>query len=354
MTDTVASVDGTPRTLGVELRVREVRHETSESVSITFDATPESHSSLRFRPGQFLTLRIPSDRTGSVARCYSLASAPSNNEHLRIAVKRTVDGYGSNWLCDNVSAGMTLRVLPPAGRFTVDEPDSDLLLFAAGSGITPMLSIVKTALRDSPVTVYLYYANRDDASVIFAEEIASLVDEYPERLVVEHWLEDAAGLPTASSIESFAARAEASTQAMICGPAPFMSLASQTLSALGGLTIRTEEFVSIDGDPFVLDAQIDAADAADTSTVQVHLDGVETSVRWPADVVLLDALLAAGLDAPYSCREGECGSCMCLLRSGEVTRGVTDALDDDDVEDGFILACQATDPRGEVSVDFDA
>lgn len=354
MTEAVAAAAGTTTELGIDLPVRAVCRETADSVSITFDATPATDPSLRFRAGQFLTLRIPSDQTGSVARCYSLASGPTDDEYLRVAVKRTADGYGSNWLCDNARSGMTIRVLPPAGTFVVDEPESDLLLFAAGSGITPMLSILKTTLRESASRVHLYYANRDEASVIFADEITALVERHPERFSIEHWLERDAGLPTADSIERFVATADASAHSMICGPAPFMRLVSETLTALGRPRFRTEQFVSIDGDPFSLEMPADVGATSPAGSVMVTLDGAETSVRWPAGVPLLDALLAAGLDAPYSCREGECGSCICLLRAGDVDRGATDALDDDDVNDGFILACQARQPRGEVVIDFDA
>lgn len=352
MSDTATVGAHTVRELGIDLVIRDVRRETTDAVSITFDATPASDPSLRFRAGQFLTLRIPSDRTGSVARCYSLASAPTDDEHLRVAVKRTESGYGSNWLCDNASPGMTMRVLPPAGTFTVDDPDADLVLFAAGSGITPMLSILKTVLRESRSRIHLYYANRDESSIIFGDEINALAAEHADRITVEHWLEEGSGLPTAASIKRFAESADHGAHAMICGPAPFMRLVSETLSAVGRQRIRTEEFVSIEGDPFTL--KVARAGDDDQGSVMVTLDGTETVVPWPGGTPLLDALLAAGIDAPYSCREGDCGSCMCLLRRGEVTRGVTDALDEEDVSDGFILACQATQPRGEVVVDFDA
>jgi 3-ketosteroid 9alpha-monooxygenase subunit B len=149
--------------------VREVIAETPDAKTIVFDPPGDRFS---YRPGQFLTLRIPSDRTGSVARCYSLSSSPRHDDTLMVTVKRTVDGYGSNWLCENVVAGQIIESLPPAGAFTPKDIDLDLLLVGAGSGITPLLSIVKTALLDGRGRVVLFYANRDPESVIFAAHCA--------------------------------------------------------------------------------------------------------------------------------------------------------------------------------------
>ena len=174
----------------LELQIAEVVDETDDARSLVFsvpdaagapDIPPER---LRYAPGQFLTLRIPSDRTGSVARCYSLCSAPELGEPLKITVKRTAGGYGSNWLCDNVVAGSTLQVLRPSGTFTPRSLDGDFLLCAAGSGITPVLSILKSVLHRGSGAVTLLYANRDENSVIFRAELASLAARFPKRLGV--------------------------------------------------------------------------------------------------------------------------------------------------------------------------
>ncbi|OPX16584.1 ferredoxin--NADP reductase [Gordonia sp. i37] len=340
------------RELGVDLRVLRVDVETPDAISITFDVTPRSHPAFAFTAGQFLTLRIPSDRTGSVARCYSLASAPALDEHLKVAVKRTADGYASNWLCDNAATGMTLRVLPPAGLFTPRSLSEDLLLYAGGSGITPMMSIIKTALTTTERRVALFYANRDHDSVIFAGELEALVSAYPDRLHVQHWIETDEGLPTAHSVVRFPTVCGEAAEALVCGPAPFMDLVRTVLGEDARYRVRCEEFMSIDGDPFVLEITDNADD--DATPLTVVLDGAETSLAWPADAKLLDVLLAEGIDAPYSCREGDCGSCMCLLREGNVEMDVTDALAEEDIADGFILACQARHPEGPIRVDFDA
>ncbi len=176
------------------LTVAEVRPETEDAMSIVFDVPEALAEAFAFTPGQFLTLAIPSELTGVTARCYSVCVPPG--EPLTVTVKRTVDGYASNWLHENLHAGDSLRVLPPSGIFTPKDLDADLLLFAGGSGITPIMSIIRTALRDGRGQVVLLYANRDEASVIFGAALRDLAAEHVDRLQVVHWLESERGLPT--------------------------------------------------------------------------------------------------------------------------------------------------------------
>ncbi|ESV65163.1 3-ketosteroid-9-alpha-hydroxylase reductase subunit [Mycobacteroides abscessus MAB_091912_2446] len=149
------------------LKVVEIIRETGDAVSLVFEVPDALVDAFRYRPGQFLTLKIPSEQTGSVARCYSLSSSPHLDDDLVVTVKRTDGGYASNWLCDNVGVGDHITVLTPSGVFVPRSLDSDFLLIAAGSGITPMLSIAKSVLLGGAGTVYLFYANRDAQSVIF-------------------------------------------------------------------------------------------------------------------------------------------------------------------------------------------
>src|SRR4051794_25056343 len=179
-----------------ELRVLDVVEVTAEARAISFDVPPGVADAFTYRPGQFLTLAVPSERTGVVARCYSISSSPAEDGPLTITVKRTASGYASNWLCDQVRAGDTLRVLPPSGIFTPGSLSADLLLFSAGSGITPVISIVRTALLRGTGRIVLFYANRDETSVIFAAQLTRLAAEHPERLLVVHWLESVQGLPS--------------------------------------------------------------------------------------------------------------------------------------------------------------
>lgn len=187
----------------LELEIADVIDETADARSLVFKAPADSSvppEKLHYAPGQFLTLRVPSDRTGSVARCYSLCSSPFTGDPPTVTVKRTADGYASNWLCDNAHAGMKMHVLAPSGTFVPKTLDSDFLLVAAGSGITPMLAILKSALSEGSGKVTLVYANRDEKSVIFAETLRGLAAEYPDRLTAVHWLESVQGLPSAQTL----------------------------------------------------------------------------------------------------------------------------------------------------------
>jgi 3-ketosteroid 9alpha-monooxygenase subunit B len=329
------------------LRVAEVVPETADACSIVFDSP-----GLDYKPGQFLTLRIPSDRCGSVARCYSLSSSPHVDTSLKVTVKRTVDGYGSNWICDSVSAGDELESLAPAGIFTPSSLDTDLLLFAAGSGITPVMSIVKSALAAGSGRVVLVYANRDDQSVIFAAELVALVARHPSRLTVIHWLESLQGLPTTETLATVAAPF-AGHEAFICGPAPFMTAVRAALTSLGleRGRVHIERFKSLGANPFEQAAV--AQSSARTASVKVTLDGETSEYEWPADTKLLDLLLARGLDAPYSCREGACSACACVLVSGEVKMLNNDVLEEEDLADGIRLACQSLPVTDEVEISYE-
>ena len=334
------------RTLGVDVTVTAVRDETSEARTIVLDFPAGTD----YRPGQFVTVRIPSERTGSVARSYSLSTAPGVDAAPAITVKRTRDGYGSNWLCDNAEPGLTLHVIPPSGVFTPHSWAHPLYLFAAGSGVTPVMSILRSALESHDTTVTLFYANRDRESTIFAEAIDGLAERHPGRLRVHHWLEADRGLPTTDAIGDVVAGV-GDCEAFICGPAPFMDLVEHTLGERGlqHEAIHVERYVSLTGDPFTLTTHDDEPDAHE---VTVHIDGDVRAVRCGSDTVLLDALLAADVDAPYSCREGDCGSCVARLTAGDVDHGNGIALEPEDIDEGYLLTCQAT-PKGVVTIEFD-
>ncbi|WP_197378920.1 ferredoxin--NADP reductase [Mycolicibacterium mengxianglii] len=345
----------------LELEIADVIVETDDARSLVFKVpdgpgdpviAPEK---LRYAPGQFLTVRVPSDRTGSVARCYSLCSSPHTDDALTVTIKRTVGGYASNWLCEHAHPGMKLHVLAPSGTFVPKSLDGDFLLIAAGSGITPMMAICKSVLAAGSGQVTLVYANRDEKSVIFAEGLRDLTAKYPDRLSVVHWLESVQGLPTAAALARLAA-AHTSRQTFICGPAPFMAAAKDALQLLQlpEEQVHIEVFRSLDTDPF---AAVKLEEAADDdqppATAVVTLDGTTHELSWPRNAKLLDVLLDKGLDAPFSCREGHCGACAVLKRSGEVTMEINDVLEPSDLEEGLILGCQALPATDSVEVTYD-
>jgi 3-ketosteroid 9alpha-monooxygenase subunit B len=335
--------------------VRQVVRETADAHSVGCDGPP-----MPYKPGQFLTLRIPSDREPT-ARCYSLSSSPDVDDALKVTVKRTVDGFGSNWVCDNVCEGTEIEVLPPAGKFSPKDIDADLLLFAGGSGITPVISIVKSALARGSGRLVLVYANRDESSVIFAAELAALSAQHPERLVVVHWLESVSGLPTQAQLRELA-RPYTSYEAFVCGPGPYMSAVTAALSELGveRRRVHVERFMSLEGNPWqelegTTPAAAPAPDekAAPAARVHVELDGATSEHDWPAETKLLDLLLAQGLDAPYSCRQGNCSACSCRLVEGEVRMLHNAVLEQEDLDEGWVLACQSVPVSETVKVSYD-
>jgi 3-ketosteroid 9alpha-monooxygenase subunit B len=335
------------------VRVVEVVRETTDAHSLVLE--PLDGARFDYRPGQFLTVRVPSERPGGAARCYSLCSSPLRDDRLKVTVKRTRDGYASNWLCDNVAAGYELEVLPPAGTFVPADLDTDFLLLAGGSGITPVLSILKSALHGGSGRVVLLYANRDEASVIFRDELVALAGEFPERLSVIHWLESVQGLPGEPALRQLLAPYD-DHEAFVCGPGPFMDLATRTLTGLGvpRERVHQEVFTSLEGDPFA-EVELPVGDATGTATeLVVELDGDVTTHSWPEGAKLLDVLLAAGRPAPYSCREGACSACACVLQEGTVELEHNDVLDEADLADGIILSCQARATSAVVKVSYDA
>ncbi|MCU1687684.1 MAG: oxidoreductase [Amycolatopsis sp.] len=333
------------------LTVAEVVDETRGARSIVFAIPPELEETFRYKPGQFLTLRIPSEDGGSMARCYSFSSAPHEGLH-KVTIKQT-GGYGSRWVCEQLHEGAEIDVLPPAGAFTPKTLDADFLFLAAGSGVTPVMSIVKSVLERGTGRITLVYANRDDQQVIFADELTALAHRHADRLVVVHWLESVQGLPSTALlrtlVEPFAGR-----QAFVCGPGPFMDAAKDALEALGlpRRQVHVERFVSLTGNPFEEPPAAPEETEAPAS-VRVDLDGVQRQLDWPRQTKLLDLLLNEGLDAPYSCRQGQCGACTCRITAGEVKMLDNDVLDAEDIADGFILACQSLPLTDEVTVSYE-
>ena len=332
-----------------QVPVAEVVSETDQACSVVFAVPGELAQEFAYRPGQFLTIRVPAPGGGSVARCYSLCSSPLTGEPLAIAVKRMPSGIASNWIADQVTAGTVLDVLPPAGTFVPRSLDADFLLIAGGSGITPVMSILKSALRSGRGRIVLIYANADERSVIFGGELRELHAAATGRLVILHWLDTVQGPPSPAALRELC-RPYASYEAFICGPDPYMAAAKQALSELGvpAPRVHVERFLSLAENPF--EASTDVGGVA--ATLEVDLDDEQHKLDWPAGRRMLDVMIDAGLDAPYSCREGICGACACRLVSGEVEMAHNEVLEDADLAGGYVLACQSIALTDQVSVDY--
>lgn len=337
----------------MQLRVAEVIYETEDARTIvleTLDGEP-----LAYVPGQFITFRIPQG-SGSIARSYSLSSSPHEVGLASVTVKKIPEGRGSGWMVDHVAAGMVLDVLKPAGKFVPKSLNEPLLLIAGGSGITPVMSILRSALIRGSKPITVLYANRDEGSVIFRQQLAELEEAYADRLTVHHWLETVQGRPSVATLASrFAAYAD--REVFVCGPGPFMNAVNDALTSVSvpAAQVHVEEFVSIEGDPFAVDEQppVSEEDLALASEVEVVLDGESHTVVWPRNRKLLDVLLAEGIDAPFSCREGACSACACVLLEGDMEMEHNEVLDAADITEGLRLSCQSRPLTGRVKISYD-
>lgn len=334
------------------LTVTAVIAETHDSCSFEMAVPAELSERFRYRPGQFLTLRIPHGDDW-LPRCYSLSSSPYAAENLRVTVKRVEDGRGSNWLCDQVKPGDRIQVLAPAGVFVPRSLDGDFLLFAGGSGITPVLSILRSVLSQAQGRVRLVYANRDERSVIFQELLQGLVREYPQRLQVVHWLNSVQGLPSVAQLAHLASGFE-QAEAFICGPGPFMDACVEALGVAGlpGKAVHVERFVSLPSESEQPSMSFVEHLGAAATRLVVELDGATHEIDCEEGELLLAAMRREGLQPPHSCLVGSCASCMCTLVDGTVDLLNNDALDQQELNEGWTLACQAVATSDRVHLRF--
>lgn len=338
-----------------QLTVSDIVAETHDSTSVLFEVPAADAASFQYKPGQFLTLRLPVGGR-HVPRCYSMSSAPALDAGLRVTVKRVATGRGSNWVCDQLKRGDTLEVLPPAGVFTPRSLEDDFLLLAGGSGITPVFSILRSALAAGQGRILLVYANRDERSVIFRQELSALAASHPHRLSVIHWLDSVQGIPTAAQLAELA-RPMKAAQAFICGPAPFMVACEAALHGLGmdDSQIRIERFVSLP------DEEDEGRAAASVTPAALSVDHAEIEVSHQGQVhrftcggaqTILEVALRERIELPYSCQAGLCASCMCQLIEGQVHLRANESLDKKDLAKGWILACQAVPTTPKVRIRF--
>jgi 3-ketosteroid 9alpha-monooxygenase subunit B len=320
------------------LRVAALVDEAPDARSIVLEVPPALRDKFGYLAGQFLTVRVNCDGE-PLQRCYSLSSAPACDADLRVTVKRVRGGRVSNWLLDRLCVGDRVDVMGPQGRFVLDRTDAPLLLFAAGSGVTPILSILKMALSTTLRRATLLYANRSAASVIFGDELASLQRANPQRMRVIHRLDDEHGQLDDRSVHALGAENRGASY-YVCGPGPFMALVERVLVVSGARAeqIRTERFTfGTSGS----EASLTSLEGAVPEYVDVELRGVRHRVPYRSGQTLLQAARDAGLDAPYSCEEGFCGCCAGDLLEGKVSMAADDALSEAERRRGMILACQS-------------
>lgn len=350
------------------LTVAEVVPETDEALSIRFDVPFDLAEQYRFKAGQHLTLMAIIDGE-EVRRNYSLCTAPADGE-LKVTVKRIAGGLFSNWVGDQLKAGERIAVMPPHGSFTVPFSPGAARRYvgiAGGSGITPIMSLIRTALADEPGSRFtLFYGNRDSRSVIFLEALAALKDRYMGRLELFHFLADEEGDVdlfngmldagrVGDAIERLVVDPEGVDAWFICGPGPMMDAAESVLLDRGTPKdrIHIERFTA--GRP-------DAAQAAQLAAIQqaaagqqiaVTLDGRTRRIDFDGSTIL-DSARKSGLPAPFACKAGVCATCRAKVTSGKVEMAVHYGLTDEEIADGYVLTCQAVPVGDGVAVDYDA
>ncbi len=350
------------------LKVAEIVPETAEAYSIRFEIPPDLRDAFAFKAGQHLTLRATIDGA-EVRRNYSLCTAPAESDWM-VTVKRIGGGLFSNWVGDQLKAGDTIEVMVPHGSFTTEFKASNkrhLVGIAGGSGITPVVSLIRTLLREEPASRFtLFYGNRDSSSVIFLETLAGLKDKHIGRLELYHFLDQeeqeialfngmlgrerleeaiAALVPDAAEVDGW----------FICGPGPMMDAAE------GALLDRNIPKERIHIERFTADrpAEVVAQEMAQLQTraagvsVAVTLDGRTRRVPFTAGNILGSAR-AAGLPAPFACKAGVCATCRAKVTKGKVEMAARYGLTDEEVADGYVLTCQSVPIGDGVAVDYDA
>ena len=351
------------------LTVAEIVPETDEAWSIRFAVPPELRSIFAFRAGQHLTLRAKIDGV-EVRRNYSLCTAPAQQDWT-VTVKRIAGGAFSNWVGEHLKPGDTLDVMPPHGSFTtIFDPSTArrYVGFAGGSGITPLMSLIRTALAEEPLSRFtLFYGNRDSNSIIFLEALAGLKDRYMARFELYHFLSDEDGDVALFNGMLDATTCDAAIAALvddpgsvddwfICGPGPMMDAAEAALveRAVPSARIHIERFTA--GRPSAaVAAQIAILqDAAAGVMMSITLDGRTRKVEFdPAAGNILDSARAAGMPAPFACKAGVCATCRARIVAGRVEMAARYGLSDEDVAAGYVLTCQSVPVGDGVAVDYD-
>jgi len=351
-----------------KLRIAEVRRETPDAVSIRFEIPEHLKQVFVFKAGQHLTLRTELDGE-DVRRNYSVCVAPSETE-MRIAIKQMTPGRFSLWANANLREGNEIEVLPPMGRFVVPEKPGGspyYVALAGGSGITPVISIVKTVLETQPTArLVLLYGNRNTAAVMFLEELAGLKNRYMDRLELYHFLED-----EAEEIELFNGRLDrekceavfdslvdvkSADTFFICGPGPMMDAAEAALLARGvpPEKILIERFTSSALSAEQLAAREALQQKAAGTELIVTLDGRRSRIAFdPTKGSILDCVHAAGMPAPYACKGGVCTTCRAKILEGQVTMTKNYGLTEQELAAGYVLTCQSVPATDRIVLNYD-
>jgi ring-1,2-phenylacetyl-CoA epoxidase subunit PaaE len=352
------------------LQILDIRNETDDCVSVSFHVPDEWKEEFKFKAGQNITLRTRI-RGEEIRRSYSICSSPFENE-LRVAIKKVEEGLFSSHAHSHFKSSQVLDVLAPTGNFVLPIDASNkkhYVAFAAGSGITPVISLLKTILKEEPFSRFtLIYGNRNRNSVIFREELLALKNEYPDQfqliMIFSREKMDAPvfeGRIDASKCEMIFKQIlplSEDQEFLLCGPAPMIfSVRSWLLEQkITDKKVHFELFSDPGelGKPREKTNSVIAESSEIKSLVTIRLDGVSADYQIPVQgPSILEAAIQAGADLPYACRAGVCASCRAKLVKGKVIMDQNYALADEEIEQGFILACQSHPASEKLIIDFD-
>ncbi|MCB1149518.1 MAG: FAD-dependent monooxygenase, partial [Chlamydiia bacterium] len=332
------------------LKVSKIVRETAETTSFHLEVPPELTLEFSYLPGQFITLRVLEE--GQLfKRCYSLSSCPEEDDTLRITVKRITKGTISNDLIDHVKVGDELLVLPPAGQMTPKAAFRRYVLIAGGSGIAPLISILRAMLAEPYVeNVTLIYASHDAESIIFKDELKKLQKKHADRFTLIHNITTEHKRLTKEKLKSLFPKLSEETGIYLCGPQKLMELAALTARELGvaPAQLHREIYTSLK-EPFEVEQIVlhplevgsGVEEPSGPHEVTMILDGKAVTISCPEEETILEAALDAHLSPPYSCREGICTSCMATLKEGKVDMAKHHSLTQEEAAEGLILTCQA-------------
>jgi ferredoxin-NADP reductase len=321
------------------VRITRIIQETPDTRTYVLDAP------FPYRAGQFVTIKA----CGTL-RSYSMSSSPETDAELMTTVKRVPGGLVSNWMHDHLAPGDVIETTLPAGVFCLREGAAPLVAFCGGSGITPILSLAKSALANGERRVRILCADRDACSVIFAPALAELAGRYPDRFEVRHHLDDRQGFVTESLVREFT-HEDRDADFYLCGPAPFMRLVESALltHGIGAERIFVERFAQASDVP-----PEDASEKAPADgTVTIVLSGKRHGVAQRSGETFLESARRAGLAPPFSCEAGNCATCIAQVTEGEAKMRVNNALDEDEVAEGWVLTCQGEPTTPHVTVVYE-
>ena len=362
----------------IPMVVKEVRQETSETVSILLDYPPEHTEQLHYQPGQYITVKWK-DGGKELRRSYSITSVPED-PYLAITIKEMSGGKISPQLVRKIKPGDIIEILPPEGRFTANfGPDNkrNIYLIGAGSGITPLISIARTVLEKEPrSSVILLYGSRTQEQIIFKEKLEALESKYAGQFYVYHTLSK----PEGGVFKSLFGKKKSDWKGLkgrispsqigdilekhptnkkndlifLCGPGDLIEMAEKTLLSLGidPVSIKKEYFTPPSDEEDNVTKLHEKKQTGTASSVTVHLRGETINIQVTNETIL-DTLLENGYDAPYSCHSGACATCMAKVIRGKVEMDACFALSDKEVESGYILSCQAHPLTTEVEITYD-